>query len=112
MNIEHILPLFTDGLALDNLLTSCSLRFNFAKNLPLKNFDAIGHYTFNPGGVPTAMITARYIVQEILKRLKIPARFAAGTLRQSSPFVQEKSSPFLAIGPMIRLTKLCVRKAG
>lgn len=43
-------------------------RFNFAKDLPLKNFYAVGHYTFNPGGVPTAMITAWYIAREILKR--------------------------------------------
>jgi prolycopene isomerase len=42
--------------------------FNFAKELPLKNFYAIGHYTFNPGGVPTAMITAWYITQEVLKQ--------------------------------------------
>jgi prolycopene isomerase len=43
-------------------------RFNFAKDLPLKNFYAVGHYTFNPGGVPTAMITAWYIAREILKQ--------------------------------------------
>lgn len=42
-------------------------RFNFAQDLPIKNFHAIGHYTFNPGGVPTAMITAWYIAREILK---------------------------------------------
>ncbi len=42
-------------------------RFNFAKDLPLKSFYAVGHYTFNPGGVPTAMITAWYIAREILK---------------------------------------------
>jgi len=42
--------------------------FNFAKDLPLKNFFPVGHYTFNPGGVPTAMITAWYIAQEILKK--------------------------------------------
>ncbi len=42
-------------------------RFNFAKDLPLKNFYPVGHYTFNPGGVPTAMITAWYIAREILK---------------------------------------------
>jgi prolycopene isomerase len=42
-------------------------RFNFTKDLPLKNFHAVGHYVFNPGGVPTAMITAWYIVREILK---------------------------------------------
>jgi prolycopene isomerase len=41
--------------------------FNFAKDLPLKNFYAVGHYVFNPGGVPTAMITAWYIAREILK---------------------------------------------
>jgi prolycopene isomerase len=43
-------------------------RFNFAKDLPLKNYYAVGHYTFNPGGVPTAMITAWYIAREVLKR--------------------------------------------
>ncbi len=43
-------------------------RFNFAKDLPLKNFYPVGHYTFNPGGVPTAMITAWYIAREILKQ--------------------------------------------
>jgi prolycopene isomerase len=43
-------------------------RFNFAKDLPLMNFYAVGHYTFNPGGVPTAMITAWYIAREILKQ--------------------------------------------
>ena len=43
-------------------------RFNFAKDLPLKNFYAVGYYTFNPGGVPTAMITAWYIVREILEK--------------------------------------------
>ncbi|MFZ5881927.1 MAG: phytoene desaturase family protein [Chloroflexota bacterium] len=47
--------------------------FNFAKDLPLKNFFAVGHYTFNPGGVPTAMITAWYIAREIIKKVQ-PAR--------------------------------------
>jgi prolycopene isomerase len=42
-------------------------RFNFAKDLPIKDFYPVGHYTFNPGGVPTAMITAWYIAREILK---------------------------------------------
>lgn len=42
--------------------------FNFAIDLPLQNFYAIGHYTFNPGGVPTAMITARYIAREVFKQ--------------------------------------------
>ncbi|MBN2500317.1 MAG: NAD(P)/FAD-dependent oxidoreductase [Anaerolineales bacterium] len=40
-------------------------RFKLPKDLPLKNFYAVGHYTFNPGGVPTAMITAWYIGREI-----------------------------------------------
>jgi prolycopene isomerase len=43
-------------------------RFNFARDLPIQNFYAVGHYTFNPGGVPTAMITAWYIAREILNR--------------------------------------------
>jgi prolycopene isomerase len=42
-------------------------RFNLAKDLPIQNFYAVGHYVFNPGGVPTAMITAWYIAREILK---------------------------------------------
>jgi len=45
-------------------------RFNLAKDLPIRNLYAVGHYTFNPGGVPTAMITAWYIAQEILKKDK------------------------------------------
>ena len=43
-------------------------RFKLAKDLPLKHFYAVGHYVFNPGGVPTAMITAWYIVREILNK--------------------------------------------
>jgi len=47
-------------------------RFNFAKDLPIQNFFAVGHYTFNPGGVPTAMITAWYIARTILdKEIKL-----------------------------------------
>jgi len=42
--------------------------FNFTKDLPLKNFYTAGHYIHNPGGVPTAMITAWYIAREILKK--------------------------------------------
>jgi prolycopene isomerase len=42
--------------------------FKLPKDLPLKNFYAVGHYTFNPGGVPTAMITAWYITREILQK--------------------------------------------
>jgi phytoene dehydrogenase-like protein len=41
-------------------------RFNFAKDLPLQNLYAVGHYVFNPGGVPTAMITAWYIAREMV----------------------------------------------
>lgn len=43
--------------------------FNFAKDLPIQKFFAVGHYTFNPGGVPTAMITAWYIAHKILKQI-------------------------------------------
>jgi len=43
-------------------------RFNLAKDLPIQNFYTVGHYVFNPGGVPTAMITAWYIAREILKQ--------------------------------------------
>ncbi len=41
--------------------------FDFALDLPIKNFYPVGHYVYNPGGVPTAMITAWYIVKEIVK---------------------------------------------
>ncbi|MDP3682853.1 MAG: NAD(P)/FAD-dependent oxidoreductase [Ignavibacteria bacterium] len=43
--------------------------FDFAKDLPIKNFYPVGHYVFNPGGVPTAMITAWYIAREIIKQI-------------------------------------------
>lgn len=43
--------------------------FDFAKDLPIKNFYPVGHYVHNPGGVPTAMITAWYIAREIMKRV-------------------------------------------
>jgi phytoene dehydrogenase-like protein len=42
-------------------------RFKFPKDLPVEDFYAAGHFTFNPGGVPTAMITAWYIAREISK---------------------------------------------
>lgn len=45
-----------------------STRIDFAKDVTLRNFFAVGHYTFSPGGVPCAMITAWYITREILKR--------------------------------------------
>lgn len=45
-------------------------RFNLARDLPIQNFYAVGHYVFNPGGVPTAMITAWYIAREILQAQK------------------------------------------
>ncbi len=40
--------------------------FDWQHDIPVEHFRAIGHYVFNPGGVPTAMITAWYIVQEII----------------------------------------------
>jgi len=43
-------------------------RFKLAKDLPIQNFYAVGHYTFNPGGVPTAMVTAWYIARAILDK--------------------------------------------
>jgi prolycopene isomerase len=42
--------------------------FDFAKDLPIRNFFPVGHYVHNPGGVPTAFITAWYIAREIIKR--------------------------------------------
>jgi prolycopene isomerase len=44
--------------------------FDFGRDLPIKNFRVVGHYTFNPGGVPTAMITAWHIAHEIIKLSK------------------------------------------
>jgi len=46
-------------------------RFNLAKELPLKNLYAVGHYVFNPGGVPTAMITAWYIAREMVGKERL-----------------------------------------
>jgi prolycopene isomerase len=43
--------------------------FNFAKDLPIENFYPVGHYVHNPGGVPTAMITAWYIAREITRQI-------------------------------------------
>ncbi len=40
--------------------------FKFPEDLPIKNFYSIGHTVFNPGGVPTAMITAWYIAKNII----------------------------------------------
>jgi prolycopene isomerase len=42
--------------------------FNFARDIPIRNFYPVGHYVHNPGGVPTAMITAWYIAREIIKQ--------------------------------------------
>ncbi len=44
--------------------------FNISNDLPIKNFYPVGHYVFNPGGVPTAMITAWYIAHDIIKNNK------------------------------------------
>ena len=40
---------------------------DFANELKLGNFYQIGHWRFLPGALPSAMITARYIAQDILK---------------------------------------------
>jgi prolycopene isomerase len=42
--------------------------FELSKDLPIENLYTIGHYVHNPGGVPTAMITAWYIAQDIMKQ--------------------------------------------
>ena len=42
--------------------------FEFAKDLPIKNLYPVGHYVYNPGGVPTAMITAWYIARNIVRQ--------------------------------------------
>jgi prolycopene isomerase len=44
--------------------------FDFAKDLPIENFYPVGHYVHNPGGVPTAMITAWYMAKEIIKQAR------------------------------------------
>ena len=46
-------------------------RFKLAEDLPIERFYAAGHYIFNPGGVPTAMITAWYIAREILEQKSV-----------------------------------------
>jgi phytoene dehydrogenase-like protein len=43
-------------------------KIDFSKDLPAKNFYAVGHYVHSPGGVPAAMITAWYVVQEIIRK--------------------------------------------
>jgi prolycopene isomerase len=43
--------------------------FDLTKDLPIKNLYPVGHYVHNPGGVPTAMITAWYIAREIMKQI-------------------------------------------
>jgi phytoene dehydrogenase-like protein len=43
--------------------------FDMAKDLPIRNFYPVGHYVHNPGGVPTAMITAWYMAREIIKQI-------------------------------------------
>ena len=44
--------------------------FELAKDLPIKHFYPVGHYVYNPGGVPTAMITAWYIAQIMTRQTK------------------------------------------
>jgi prolycopene isomerase len=42
-------------------------KIDFVNELKLGNFYQIGHWRFLPGALPSAMITARYIAQDILK---------------------------------------------
>jgi prolycopene isomerase len=46
--------------------------FELGKDLPVKQFYPVGHYIHNPGGVPTAMITAWYIARSIMKEAGKP----------------------------------------
>lgn len=43
-------------------------RFDFAKDLPMKRLYPVGHTVHNPGGVPTAMITAWYVAGNIARQ--------------------------------------------
>lgn len=45
-----------------------SPQFKFEEELPIKNLYTIGHYVHNPGGVPTAMITAWYVARDIISK--------------------------------------------
>ena len=45
--------------------------FNFAKDMPIGHFYPVGHYVHNPGGVPTAMITAWYIARDIIRQAEV-----------------------------------------
>jgi prolycopene isomerase len=38
------------------------------RDLPVNHFYAAGHYVHSPGGVPSAMITAWYVAQEIIRK--------------------------------------------
>jgi hypothetical protein len=44
--------------------------FDLVKDIPITNFYPVGHYVHNPGGVPTAMITAWYIAGEIIVQVE------------------------------------------
>lgn len=46
-------------------------RFELEKDLPIKRFFSVGHYVHNPGGVPTAMITAWYIARSIIREARM-----------------------------------------
>jgi prolycopene isomerase len=43
-------------------------KFDYAKDLPIKNLSVVGHYVSNPGGVPAAMITSWYIAKNIIEK--------------------------------------------
>ena len=45
-----------------------SVAGGYVSSFERDGFHAVGHYVFNPGGVPTAMITAWYIAREILEQ--------------------------------------------
>jgi len=43
-------------------------KFDYSKDLPIKNLSVVGHYVSNPGGVPAAMITSWYIARNIIEK--------------------------------------------
>ena len=41
--------------------------FEFDKDLPIRRFYPVGHTVHNPGGVPTAMITAWFVAKAVIE---------------------------------------------
>lgn len=43
---------------------------DFRRDFGLRNFQLVGHWRFIPGGIPSAMITARYIARDLIKQYR------------------------------------------